>query len=95
MATIRAASEMLIRGGISGPQIHRIGCNLRAASVRMQELIDELFDGCLPVGGGELVNVRVHANAALETIPQMADFRNSASGIAHEVTAASPAPSER
>ena len=59
MATIRAGSEILIRGGICDPQIHRIACNLRAASVRMQELLDASFDGSrLVVGGPELVNVR-------------------------------------
>jgi len=44
MATIRAASEMLMRASVSDPQIHRIARNVQGASARMQELIDDLFD---------------------------------------------------
>ena len=44
MATIRAASEILMRESVSDPQIHRIARNVQVASTRMQELLDDFFE---------------------------------------------------
>jgi two-component system, NtrC family, sensor histidine kinase HydH len=44
LATIRASSEILIRSGLSEPQIQRIARNVQGASIRMQELVEEFLD---------------------------------------------------
>ena len=44
MATIRAASEILMRASASDPQIHRIAQNVHRASARIQELLDDFFN---------------------------------------------------
>ena len=44
MATIRAASEMLMRVSVSDPHIHRIAKNVQGASARLQALLDDFFD---------------------------------------------------
>lgn len=44
MATIRAASEILVEASSSDPHIHRIARNVQVASTRMQALLDDFFD---------------------------------------------------
>jgi signal transduction histidine kinase len=46
LATIRASSEMLVRSGLSEPQIRRIARNVHGASLEMQELLEEFVAHC-------------------------------------------------
>ena len=43
LSTINGSAEMLISSRLSEPQVHRVARNLFGASVRMKELIDEVF----------------------------------------------------
>jgi signal transduction histidine kinase len=43
LSTIHGGAELLIRAGLSEPQVHRIARNLYGASVRMKELLDEFL----------------------------------------------------
>ena len=44
LAAIRAGTEVLIRAGLSGPQIQRVARNVHEASVQMLDLLDEVKD---------------------------------------------------
>jgi signal transduction histidine kinase len=46
LATIRASSEMLVRSGLSEPQIRRIARNVHGASLEMQELLEAFVAHC-------------------------------------------------
>jgi signal transduction histidine kinase len=44
LTTIQASAEMLVRSGLSGPQVDRIARNVYSATVRMRELLEEFLD---------------------------------------------------
>ena len=44
LAAIHGSAEMLVRSGLSEPQVNRIARNMYSASVRMRELLEEFLD---------------------------------------------------
>ena len=46
LTTIRAASEVLSRSGVPESQVRRMAQNVRGASVRMEELLEEFLGRC-------------------------------------------------
>jgi signal transduction histidine kinase len=46
LSTIHASSEVLLSSRLSERQVHRIARNLYGASIRMKELLDEVFIRC-------------------------------------------------
>jgi len=43
LTTIHGSAEMLVSSSLSEPQIHRIARNMYGATIRMKELLDEIF----------------------------------------------------
>jgi signal transduction histidine kinase len=46
LTTIQGSAEMLVSSSLSGPQIHRLARNMYGATIRMKELLDEIFSLC-------------------------------------------------
>ena len=46
LTTIHGSAEMLVSSSLSGPQIHRLARNMYGATIRMKELLDEIFSLC-------------------------------------------------
>jgi len=44
LAAIRAGTEVLIRSGLSGPQMQRVARNVHEASTQMLDLLDDVQD---------------------------------------------------
>ena len=77
LATIRASSEMLIQPGLSEPQIQRIARNVQGASIRMQELIEELLDQWRGAESErELTDLRELATNAVDRIAYRAESQS-------------------
>ena len=77
LSTISASAEVLIGTGLSEPQIHRVARNLYCASVRMKELLDEVFNCCGRTNGGLTpCDIRELVTSAVDKVALVADSQS-------------------
>src|SRR5580704_12764427 len=76
LSTISASAEVLIGTGLSEPQIHRVARNLYGASVRMKELLDEVFSCCGRTNGGLTCDIRELVTSAADKVALVADSQS-------------------